>query len=380
MLLRDTQRILIDATNVNISIPGGGSFCTKAYIEALLALYPGRVDVMHPMEAHIRDERYTTIDVTGRNLAQQLSGFAQGFFHRGGRFIVDYLHTHAEHYGAVVISTGLYAGAILPRLSDLDITTIVLHHNYEPEYRLAARSVLTLGGCTAALVRYWERRGYHQADINLFLTQQDKDTFEQQYGSHPKAYVTGVFEHTCEHSVLPTGEACKSAVITCALSDRQNQAPLLRFAHHYLPLFHEIEPDWTIHLMGREPLPAITALAARYPYLILTANPVDLQTLAAESAIYLCPMDAGGGLKLRIMDGLRAGQPVLTHIRAARGYDALKDQPWFCTYHNADTFRQCLEHIVHYIYSTDYSRSKIQTQYYALFGLEAGIQRLRDVL
>ena len=91
-------------------------------------------------------------------------------------------------------------------------------------------------------------------------------------------------------------------------------------------------------------------------------------------------MDAGGGLKLRNMDGLRAGQPVLTHVRSARGYDALIRQPWFYSYEDTDSFRQGLEHIVQYINSKDYSRSQIQAQYYALFGLKAGIERLKAIL
>ena len=64
------KRILIDATTVNITQPGGGSFCVQAYIEALLALYPDKIDVLHPQEAHIRDERYNTIDVPKRNTKQ----------------------------------------------------------------------------------------------------------------------------------------------------------------------------------------------------------------------------------------------------------------------------------------------------------------------
>lgn len=371
---------MIDATNVDISLPGGGSFCTQAYLEAMLALFPDQVDVMHPKEANIRDERYTTIDVPGRSIRQQLVGFCKGQFHRAGQFLIDYLNAHQSEYQWVLVSTGLFAGNMIPHLHAMGIQVIVLHHNFEPEYRMDSRSILTMQGKTDKLVRYWERKGYQAADINLFLTLQDRQTFEVQYGPHPNNYVSGVFEPTDQCQVLNDSTPTPSAVITCALNDIQNQAPLLRFAKQYLPVFQEMLPDWHIELMGRKPAKAICDLAARHPTIHLTPNPEDIRSLAAKSAIYLCPMDAGGGLKLRIMDGLRAGQPVLVHERAARGYDIFKDCPFFCTYHDKESFYQSLSTIVDYIQSDTYSRQIVQTEYYAQFGLAAGTNRLATIL
>ena len=374
------KRILIDATNVNISIPGGGSFCTKAYIEAFLALFPDRIDVLHPQEAGIRDKRYRTIDVPRRTRLQQIAGVGKGYFHRAAPFIVDYLRQNKDTYQTVLISTGLFAGGVIADIHALGMQVIVLHHNYEPEYRIDSKSILTLKGRTDMLVRHWERKGYRQADINLFLTQDDLNRFEKEYGARTNNYVTGIFEPTETQQEWRQAQIDKSAVITCALSDIQNQAPLMRFAEHFLPVFENTLPEWKIRLMGRNPSETIYDMADKHDTILLIPNPEDIRSLAAESAIYLCPMDAGGGLKLRIMDGLRAGQPVLTHVRSARGYDALYQQPWFCTYEDADSFRQGLEHIVHYIESKDYSRQQIQAQYYALFGLQAGMERLKAIL
>ena len=375
-----SKRILIDATNVNITQPGGGAFCTQAYIEALLALYPGRIDVLHPQEAHIRDERYRTIDVPGRTTLQAAVDFFRGYLHRAAPFVLAYIRQHPDMYDTVMISTGLFAGGITRELHRLHIRTIVLHHNFEPEYRIDSRSVLTLRGRTDRLVRYWEKKGYEQADVNLFLTQQDKQRFEEEYGPRPNNYVSGVFEPTHQRQTVENKPYTDSAVITCALGDIQNQDPLLRFAETYEPVFQEALPDWHIELMGRNPSQAIHAMVAQHPGIHLTANPEDLRALASRSKIYLCPMDAGGGLKLRIMDGLRAGQPVLVHQRAARGYDCFFNTPFFYTYHDVESFRAGLTQIVQYVQSDTYSRARVQKDYYNLFGLEAGIERLKAIL
>ena len=376
-----SKRILIDATNVNMTQPGGGSYCTQAYLEALLALYPGQIDVMHPQEAHLRDTRYHTIDVPERKPIQAAFGILKGHLHRAADSIVRYIKQHPDTYDTVLISTGLYAGGLVKPLHRLGVKVIVLHHNFEPEYRMDSRSILTLKGRTDRFVRYWEKKGYLRADINLFLTQQDLLRFEQEYGSHPRNYVTGVFEPTLERQTLSAAQpATPSAVITCALGDIQNQAPLLRFAQSYLPVFEQTLPSWHIDLMGRHPSPAIHAMAGQHACITLIPDPEDIRTLAAQSMLYLCPMDAGGGLKLRIMDGLRAGQPVLVHERAARGYDLLTDSPFFHVYSDVDSFRTGLTKVVEYLQSKAYSRQAVQDRYYELFGMQAGIERLKAIL
>ena len=375
-----SKRILIDATNVNITQPGGGSFCTQAYIEAFLAIYPGQVDVLHPEEAHIRDARYTTIDVPARKPAHAVLGTLKGRLHRSASFLIKYLQQHPAIYDTVLISTGLFAGGIAHRLHRMHLRVIVLHHNFEPEYRLDSRSILTLKGKTDKFVRYWEKKGYLQADMNLFLTAQDKSRFEKEYGSHPNNHVTGVFEPTLTRQEPAHSQTTNSAVITCALCDIQNQAPLLRFTKRYLPVFCDVLPDWHIELMGRKPTSVIINMASAQETIHLTPDPEDIRSMAAQSKIYLCPMDAGGGLKLRIMDGLRAGQPVLVHERSARGYDQLLNMPFFAVYHDEDSFRKQLTQIAQYALSAKYSREEVQTQYYELFGLTAGIKRLEAVL
>lgn len=374
------ERILIDATSVNIAIPGGGAFGTKAHIEAMLALFPGLVDIMHPEEAHIHDPRYTTIDVPQRTRLQALTGMAKGQFHRGSRPVVDYLKAHPDTYKIVFLNSGFYAGAIIPQIRKYTDRIIVLHHNFESEYQLDSKSVFTFGGRCSYLVNRYEKKGYLNSDINLFVTEQDLQAFEKAYGKRQDNYISGTFEPTNDIQPLLNEPYENSIVITCALGDRQNQDSIIRFAERYLPVFREILPDWRINLMGRNPTQTIHALAEQNEEITVVPNPPDLRTLAAKSAIYVCPMDAGGGIKLRILDGLRAGQPVLTHVRSARGFEVFADEPFFRTYSDTDSFKKALSDIIGYLQSPAYSRAQVQKKYYEFFSLRAGTERLRQII
>lgn len=374
-----TKRILIDASGVNITKPSGGAYCVKAYLEALLSLYPGLVDVVCPQEFNITDTRFNIIPAKQRTTWEKITHLLKGHVYRGAEPIIKHLYAHKEEYSCVFFNGGVLASSVLKRLKDCHLTTIVLHHNFESEYHMDSRTMFTLKGKTDKWIRYLEKRAYHLASINLFLTEQDRQLFETHYGKRENNYVTGIFEPSVQHFPL-TKSATQSAVITCSLGSEQNKRPLLRFMKRFYPLFHDILPQWELHIMGRNPGAEILELEKKYPNVFITPDPPDLNRLAAQSAIYICPMDSGGGLKLRIMDGLRAGQPILTHQRAARGYDALVNEQFFQLYDDEDSFVTGLKTILEYINNNPLYKEEIQNKYYASFSFEKGRKELQDIL
>ena len=80
------------------------------------------------------------------------------------------------------------------------------------------------------------------------------------------------------------------------------------------------------------------------------------------------------------MDGLRAGQPILTHQRAARGYDALVNEQFFQLYDDEDSFVTGLKTILEYVNNNPLYKEEIQNKYYASFSFEKGRKELQDIL
>jgi glycosyltransferase involved in cell wall biosynthesis len=147
-----------------------------------------------------------------------------------------------------------------------------------------------------------------------------------------------------------------------------------------MPTFSRLLPDWQVALMGRNPSEHLINIVQQTPNMTIYPNPKDIRSLAADCTIYLCPMDSGGGLKLRIMDGLRAGQPIILHERSARGYEILSNKSYFKTYNDINSFIEAVQAIHTYIASNANSRQTIQEEYYTLFGLERGINHLKEIL
>lgn len=79
--------------------------------------------------------------------------------------------------------------------------------------------------------------------------------------------------------------------------------------------------DISIVFTGKNPSTSlITRINELSPRVTLKANPQDIDSIVSQCDIFLCPARLGGGMKLRVMDGLRNGLPVLAHEVSARGY------------------------------------------------------------
>jgi len=99
----------------------------------------------------------------------------------------------------------------------------------------------------------------------------------------------------------------------------------------------------------------------------------------SSASIYLCPITDGGGFKLRMMDGLRLGMPVITHANSVRGYEVLMGKPYFVTYDSTYSFVECLQKIEDGLKQKRINSDEIQKDYIAHFSLNAGIRKLYSI-
>ena len=110
-------------------------------------------------------------------------------------------------------------------------------------------------------------------------------------------------------------------VITGNLSMLQTEASLIPWLDDLLPVLRTEVPSAQVIVAGKKPTDALQA-KCREKAVELVDTPPDMQAVLLRGRYYLCPTSRGGGLKLRIMDGLKNGLPVLTHAVSARGYEA----------------------------------------------------------
>jgi glycosyltransferase involved in cell wall biosynthesis len=75
-------------------------------------------------------------------------------------------------------------------------------------------------------------------------------------------------------------------------------------------IWHE-DPGITAYIAGSFPPPELAALSAP-PRLCVVANPVDMRDVALTAALAVVPLRLGSGTRLKILEALAWGLPVVT--------------------------------------------------------------------
>ena len=87
------------------------------------------------------------------------------------------------------------------------------------------------------------------------------------------------------------------------------------------PLVQAAVPESQLLLVGREPAPAVRALAGENVHVTGTVS--DVTPYLARSRVVVAPLRAGGGTRLKIMEALDTGRPVVATSVGCEGMDDL---------------------------------------------------------
>ena len=378
------KRVLFIATCPPFS-SGGGSQATRAYMDAVLDIFDRKnVDVMLFENAYI-PENYQDIcyiKVPSIALHKQALYYIRGYLSRFTLPLIEYMNNHKKDYNLCIINSGLVGGKAVPIIHSLGIKTVVIHHNYEVEFRRDNKSVETLNGHYLGLVKRIERMSFKNTDLNLFLTRQDVMLFQKAYGDADNCYVIGTFDYK-EREKEELNKISKEfdLSISGTLANYQTTVGVLDFYKNYLAIAKQLIPNLKILLTGRAPSQQIVEIQKKENDVFsIIPNPEKILPVVRRGRVYLCPTCIGGGLKLRAMDGLKCGMPVLVHEVSSRGYDFFFEKPYFRVYNDKNSFENGLKDLLFFLTTSPNCEEQINKDYYEFFGYEKGVERMRRAL
>lgn len=379
------KRILYVATN-DFNKFGGGPQAVRAFLDSTLDIFgKDNVDVLLGTECQLLEEYkdINCIRIPKRSRILCIYELVKGYIERWTTPVKSHLKHHSRDYDLVIFNSSK-SGAIVKYIQRLGLKVVTIHHNDELEYCIDNRNIYTLGGRYSGFVNKAQQKSYLYSDINLFLTEQDKYKFEKQYGPNGKCNaVLGVYDFKSAKIVVPTQLEYEYHIgASGSLMDYQTLHGIIDIKNHYLDIIKKLIPDYKLLLTGRNPSQQVLDFAeANSDHVHVVPNPTDIISIIEKSLIYLCPTDIGGGIKLRVMDGLKLGMPILVHKVSARGYDSFFDKPYFMIYDNRTTFECGLTDLLSYVAESNMNvRNRISADYYSIFGYEAGTSRFKKLL
>ena len=97
-----------------------------------------------------------------------------------------------------------------------------------------------------------------------------------------------------------------------------------RLAGAILPRIRQSLPDARLVLAGRYPKPAVRALAS-LEGVVLVENPDDVGPLLSRAHLSIIPLSTGGGTRIKILEAMAWGVPVIATPLAAEGLDLVEN-------------------------------------------------------
>lgn len=358
---------------------GGGVFASRAFINAFAALYPGCVSLLYPCtpdypaEGIDHEVRMLPYSNTKSKFAKARDLF-MGHTSLYEKVFPDVLAKVRPDL--VVFDNSRCSFRLIDLAKRARAKVVTIHHNCEMEYNRDNSSKLL-----KPILLYWTKRyeeeAVNKSDLNLTLTSADEQLLRDKYAPSRcdlRFSVCGTFESTACRLPERKVTTCDSApkfIITGNLSAKQTVESVVPWINMYFPILQEEFPGCELTLAGKDPDKAIRALAAERGIKIV-ANPVSMDPLLEAADFYICPTALGGGLKLRVMDGLKFGLPVLCHKVSARGYEAFEQSDCLFSYSNTDSFRRACGKLKSHICKPD----EVRAAYTKQFSFHSGCARI----
>ena len=109
-----------------------------------------------------------------------------------------------------------------------------------------------------------------------------------------------------------------AVVFTGRMDFRPNVDAMGWFYHHIWPQVRARVPDAHLYIVGKAPHPSVQALAAD-PSITVTGYVTDILPYFGGADIFVVPLRMGGGTRLKVLEAMAAGLPLVSTTIGAEG-------------------------------------------------------------
>ena len=173
----------------------------------------------------------------------------------------------------------------------------------------------------AEQMRERERAIWRQADLSLYLSDEEA---RMASALQPDARIGSVVPYCFDRFAVPRAALPGLEIIFVAgFGHPPNEDAALWFVHEILPLIRAGVPGAHLSIIGSNPTARVQALAA--DGIAVFANVTDRELAAAydRARVAVVPLRCGAGVKLKVVEALRGGVPLVTTPVGAQGLEGL---------------------------------------------------------
>jgi glycosyltransferase involved in cell wall biosynthesis len=209
------------------------------------------------------------------------------------------------------------------------VPIVLGHHNVESDF-LARRAAQEPSRVKAALLKRdarklatLERTAAPTAAINLVVSALDGDRLAAVApGAAVEVVENGVDLEYWTPSVETPRE--RSLIFAGTLGWYPNRDAVEYLLSAIWPALLASNPDRRLTLVGRDAGPMAVAAAAADPRVAVTGFVPDVRPYMRAASVYVCPIRVGGGTRLKVLDALAMGRPLVATGISVEGLDLVE--------------------------------------------------------
>ena len=162
---------------------------------------------------------------------------------------------------------------------------------------------------------------WRQADLSLYLSEE-----EAQIASalQPEAKIGSIVPYCFDRFGSPHGAPARHEIIFVAgFGHPPNEDAVLWFVDEILPLIRTTVPTAHLSIIGSNPTEVVATLAGEDVALFANVTDTELEAAYDRARVAVVPLRCGAGVKLKVVEALRAGVPLVTTPVGAQGLAGL---------------------------------------------------------
>ena len=169
---------------------------------------------------------------------------------------------------------------------------------------------------TARLMKDFEQRALSEFDAHIAVSERDAEALRS---VNPSANVF-VIENGVDSSYYASAgsDARNRIVFVGSMDYHANVEGVVKFARHVWPAVHQQSPKLVFTIVGKDPAPAVRELSS-INGVEVTGSVADVRPYYREAVAAVVPLNVGGGSRLKILEAMAAGVPVVSTTLGAEG-------------------------------------------------------------
>jgi glycosyltransferase involved in cell wall biosynthesis len=243
----------------------------------------------------------------------------------------DLIHCEWTHYGAYV--------AALPRrplfLSSHNIEAMPWQRLYEHEKNPVKRAFFYLEW--RKMLRF-EKEVSGEFDHIGAVSADDRDKFKNLYGCESVTLIPNGVD-VSYYNFTPPDLTRKSLVFSASFDAFVNQDAVVYFMESIFPKILEKDSGIRVIFLGKDPPSSFRKYASER--VTLTGTVGDVRPYLLRSSVCVVPIRVAGGSRIKILEAMAAGLPVLSTPEGAEGLEVVAGEHILIA-RNEDEFARCV--------------------------------------